>query len=313
LNRLIVIVGPTASGKSAIAIQLARRFGCEIVSGDSMCVYQGMDIGTAKPSRVDRQQIPHHLIDVREPGEDFSVVDFQQMAGEAVEAICQKGEIPLLVGGTGLYVQALLEGYQFNSTPKTDLRSVLSAQDDESEEALSLHQKLTLMDPKTAARLHPNDQKRILRALEVISVEQQPISRKKRTDQPELLFDCIVFGLSIERQELYRRIDARVDRMLQEGLVAEVRALLGNGMTEKSTALQAIGYKEIAAHLRGAGSLEAAIAQIKQSSRRYAKRQLTWFRRMPYIRWIEQPTGAENGEDAYVAIERQVAEKFSIK
>ena len=313
MDRLIVIVGPTASGKSSLAMQLALRFGCEIISGDSMCVYRRMNIGTAKPSVEDRMQVPHHLIDIRNPGEDFSVVDFQRLAGEAIASINQRGKIPILVGGTGLYVQALLEGYQFNPTPKTDLRTVLVKQAEDPSETILLHQKLTVLDPEAAERIHPNDRKRILRALEVMTLESQTISRRKTFNSPELSFDCLILGLSLERQELYQRIDARVDHMLEEGLVDEVRALMLAGLTEKSTALQAIGYKELLAYLNCAISLEAAVFQIKQASRRYAKRQLTWFRRMPYIQWVLQPEEAEEGENRFMSTARQVAEKFSIK
>lgn len=310
LNRLIVIVGPTASGKSALAMQLALRFGCEIVSGDSMCVYRGMDIGTAKPSLSDRQQVSHHLIDIRNPGEDFSVVDFQRLAGDAITDINKRGKIPILVGGTGLYVQALLEGYKFNLTPRTELRSDPANQ----AETGSLYQQLTLVDPVTAARIHPHDRKRILRALEVVAVDQQSISCEKAANLPALLFDCLVFGLSLERQELYQRINARVDVMLNAGLVDEVRTLLGNGLTANSTALQAIGYKELVSYLHGAGSLQEAADQIKQSSRRYAKRQLTWFRRMSYIRWLSQTSEeTSGGGGAFLPSALQVAEKFSIK
>lgn len=314
LNRLIVIVGPTASGKSALAMQLALRFGCEIVSGDSMCIYRGMDIGTAKPSLSDRQQVPHHLIDIRNPGEDFSVVDFQRLAGDAITDINQRGKIPILVGGTGLYVQALLEGYKFNPTPRTELRSELENCAEAEAETVSLHQQLTAVDPAAAERIHPHDRKRILRALEVVTVDQQSISSEKSADAPEMLFDCLVFGLSLDRQELYQRINARVDMMLNAGLVDEVRTLLGNGLTVNSTALQAIGYKELVSYLHGASSLQEAADQIKQSSRRYAKRQLTWFRRMSYIRWLSQTSEeTSGGGGAFLPSALQVAEKFSIK
>ena len=312
MNRLIVIVGPTASGKSALALELARHFSCEIISGDSMCVYQGMDIGTAKPSQAERQEIPHHLIDIRKPGESFSVVDFQQLATSAIESINERGKIPLLVGGTGLYVQALLEGYQFNPTPKTDPRSELDINIPESVVTSVLHDKLNSVDPVAAARIHPNDRKRIQRALEVVTAEHRSISCDKISPDPTLLFDCIVFGLSMERQELYRRIDARVDRMLEAGLVAEVKSLMLQGVPADSTAFQAIGYKEIAACLEGEVSLEEAVARVKQSSRRYAKRQLTWFRRMSYIRWIGQVEATEATTTFQLAAS-QVAEKFAIK
>ncbi len=312
MNRLIVIVGPTASGKSDLAMRLALRFSCEIISGDSMCVYRGMDIGTAKPSPSELRQIPHHLIDIREPGEDFSVADFQRLASEAVEAVNKKGKIPILVGGTGLYVQALLEGYNFSPTPKTELRNTLAEGSQEVLSPLIIHEKLLAVDPEAAARIHPNDRKRIIRALEVATSEQKSISCDKISNIPTLLYDCVIFGLSMDRQELYCRINDRVDRMLEEGLVDEVRALINRCLPPESTALQAIGYKELAASIRGAVPLTDAIEQVKLSSRRYAKRQLTWFRRMPYIQWIEQSEGM-NWDGAYQTAERQVAEKFAIK
>lgn len=313
MNRLIVIVGPTASGKSDLAMRLAMQFNCEIISGDSMCVYRGMDIGTAKPSPAERLQIPHHLIDIREPGEDFSVVDFQRLAGEAVEAVNKKGKIPILAGGTGLYVQALLEGYNFSQTPKTELRNTLSESMQMFDSSLIMHEKLSEVDPQAAARIHPHDRKRIVRALEVATSEQKTVSCDKTSDSPTLLYDCIILGLSMERQKLYSRINDRVDRMVEAGLVDEVSALIKRGLPPESTALQAIGYKELADCIRGLVSLADAVELVKQSSRRYAKRQLTWFRRMPYIQWIEQSEGMMNRDEAYRIAERRVAEKFAIK
>jgi len=311
LNRLIVIVGPTAAGKSGIALQLAKRFECEIVSGDSMCIYRGMDIGTAKPTAEERREVPHHLVDILGPEDCFSVVDFQKLAGYAIDDICRRGKIPLLVGGTGLYVQALLEGYQFSRTPKTEMRRELQAASEETLSAQRHHQRLFELDPETADRIHPNDLRRILRALEVITQEQEPVSRCKKTDNPALLYDCIVFGLSRNRQELYRRVNERVDKMISAGLVEEVEKLLAAGLSAEDTAMQAIGYKEIVCHLRGEISLEEAVSRIKQSSRRFAKRQATWFRRMPYIHWIDMDGGGEV-EDPLSNMSRQVAEKFSI-
>lgn len=311
MNRLIVLVGATAVGKSEAALQLARRFGCEIISGDSMCVYRGMDIGTAKPTANERRQIPHHLIDVLEPEENFSVVDFQRLAAEAVDAVNKRGRIPLLVGGTGLYVQAFLEGYQFNRTPKTQLREDLQATTDDAGE-YGLYQKLREQDPQTASRLHPNDRRRILRALEVVANEQQPMSQNKKTGDPSLLYDGLIFGLTRERPELYRRIDMRVDAMFAAGLVDEVNRLLSEGLPADCTAMQAIGYKEIVSHLRNGMDLDLTVERIKQASRRFAKRQLTWFRRMPYIRWIGM-NESQDVEEAVADMSRQVAEKFSIR
>ena len=311
MNRLIVLVGATAAGKSEAALQLARRFGCEIISGDSMCVYRGMDIGTAKPSASERRQIPHHLIDILDPGESFSVVDFQRLAAKAVEAVNKRGRIPLLVGGTGLYVQALLEGYQFNRTPKTQLREELQKAAEDADEP-GLYRRLKEQDPQTASRLHPNDRRRILRALEVVESEQQSISQDKKTGDPSLLYDGLIFGLSRERPELYRRIDMRVDAMFAAGLVDEVKRLLSEGLPADCTGMQAIGYKEVVSHLRNGRTLDSTVAEIKQSSRRFAKRQLTWFRRMPYIRWIDVNEG-HDVEETVTDMSRQVAEKFLIE
>ena len=214
----------------------------------------------------------------------------------------RRGKLPILVGGTGLYIQALLEGYQFNPTPITTLR-------DDDESTAALYDRLNERDPSTAGRIHPNDRKRILRALEVITTENQPLSRDKAA---QLQYNCLVFGLTMERQALYQRIDQRVDQMVEQGLLAEVDALLTKGLTANATALQAIGYKEFIAAIQNNLSLETAIEQVKLASRRYAKRQLTWFRRMSYLEWIE--IGETTTMDmALVLILRRVAERFAIK
>ena len=302
MNRLIVIAGPTAVGKSALALRLAQQLDGEIISGDSMCVYRGLDIGTAKPSVSEQKLVPHHLIDIRRPTEPFSVVDFQQLAAAAIDEVNRRGKLPILVGGTGLYIQALLEGYQFNPTPITTLR-------DDDESTAALYDRLNERDPSTAGRIHPNDRKRILRALEVITTENQPLSRDKAA---QLQFNGLVCGLTMERQALYQRIDQRVDQMVEQGLLAEVDALLTKGLTANATALQAIGYKEFIAAIQNNLSLETAIEQVKLASRRYAKRQLTWFRRMSYLEWIE--IGETTTMDmALVLILRRVAERFAIK
>ena len=302
MNRLIVIAGPTAVGKSALALRLAQQLDGEIISGDSMCVYRGLDIGTAKPSASEQKLVPHHLIDIRQPTEPFSVVDFQQLAAAAIDEVNRRDKLPILVGGTGLYIQALLEGYQFNPTPIAPLR-------DDDESTAALYDRLNERDPSTAGRIHPNDRKRILRALEVITTENQPLSRDKAA---QLQFNGLVFGLTMERQALYQRIDQRVDQMVEQGLLAEVDALLSKGLAANATALQAIGYKEFIAALQNNLPLETAIEQVKLASRRYAKRQLTWFRRMSYLEWIE--IGETTTMDmALVLILRRVAERFAIK
>lgn len=302
MNRLIVIAGPTAVGKSALTLRLAQQLDGEIISGDSMCVYRGLDIGTAKPSVSEQKLVPHHLIDIRRPTEPFSVVDFQQLAAAAIDEVNRRGKLPILVGGTGLYIQALLEGYQFNPTPITTLR-------DDAESTDTLYERLNELDPLTAGRIHPNDRKRILRALEVITTENQPLSTDKAA---QLQYDCLAFGLTMERQALYHRIDQRVDQMVEQGLLAEIDAILTQGLTANATALQAIGYKEFIAAIQNNLPLEMAVEQVKMASRRYAKRQLTWFRRMSYLEWIELDA-TSTLDMALDLILRRVAERYAIK
>ena len=302
MNRLIVIAGPTAVGKSALALRLAQQLDGEIISGDSMCVYRGLDIGTAKPSVSEQKLVPHHLIDIRQPTEPFSVVDFQQLAAAAIDEVNRRGKLPILVGGTGLYIQALLEGYQFSPTPITTLR-------DDAESTDTLYERLNECDPLTAGRIHPNDRKRILRALEVITTENQPLSTDKAA---QLQYDCLAFGLTMDRQTLYHRIDQRVDQMVEQGLLAEIDAILTQGLTANATALQAIGYKEFIAAIQNNLPLEMAVEQVKMASRRYAKRQLTWFRRMSYLEWIELDA-TSTMDMALDLILRRVAERYAIK
>ena len=302
MNRLIVIAGPTAVGKSALALRLAQQLDGEIISGDSMCVYRGLDIGTAKPSVSEQKLVPHHLIDIRRPTEPFSVVDFQQLAAAAIDEVNRRGNLPILVGGTGLYIQALLEGYQFNPTPITTLR-------DDAESTDTLYERLNELDPLTAGRIHPNDRKRILRALEVITTENKPLSTDKAA---QLQYECLAFGLTMERQALYHRIDQRVDQMVEQGLLAEIDAILTQGLTANATALQAIGYKEFIAAIQNNLPLEMAVEQVKMASRRYAKRQLTWFRRMSYLKWIELDA-TSTMDMALDLILRRVAERYAIK
>ena len=302
MNRLLVIAGPTAVGKSALALRLAQQLDGEIISGDSMCVYRGLDIGTAKSSVSEQKLVPHHLIDIRRPSEPFSVVDFQQLAAVAIDEVNRRGKLPILVGGTGLYIQALLEGYQFSPTPVTPLR-------DDTESTDTLYEKLNERDPSTASRIHPNDRKRILRALEVITNENKPLSRERAA---QLQYDCLAFGLTMERQALYRRIDQRVDQMVGQGLLGEVDSLLSKGLATNATALQAIGYKEFIAAIQNNLPLEMAVEQVKMASRRYAKRQLTWFRRMSYLEWIELDA-TSTMDMALDLILRRVAERYAIK
>ena len=284
--KIIVIVGPTASGKTGLGVELALRHNGEVVSADSMQIYRRMDIGTAKPTPAEMRGVPHHMIDVADPEEDYSVARYVEEASACVDGILKRGRLPIVVGGTGLYVDSLVSGRTFAS-PSTGWREKLQARAGAEGTAVLLHE-LRQVDPEAAARLHVNDEKRIIRALEVWYETGQTITEHNRATQAvPPRYDALTIGLNFaDRTDLWRRIDRRVDEMMEAGLEQEVRDLLFSGVPEGCTALQAIGYKEFAAAIRGEGSMEEAAAEVKLRSRQYAKRQLTWFRRNPDIRWI---------------------------
>lgn len=287
MERMIAVIGPTAVGKTKVSIDLAKMLNTEIISGDSMLVYKEMNIGTAKPSMGERSNIHHHLIDILEPHEDFSVVQFTERASQHMTQINQQGRIPVLAGGTGLYVKALLEGYQFNTSPSDEeLRVKLDGLAKEHGNQY-LHDQLAQVVPEAAARLHPNDLRRVIRALEVYYLSGDTISQNKLSDQQELLYDALVIGLTMDRKLLYSRINQRVDLMMEQGLVHEVSELLAKGLPITCQAMQGIGYKEIVKYLHGEMDLLTATENIKQATRNFAKRQLTWYRKMPYITWFD--------------------------
>ena len=292
MNPIICIAGPTASGKTALAVQLAKELNGEVVSCDSMQVYKGMDIGTAKPTREEMAGIPHHMLSVAEPWEDFSVSRYCEMAAPIVDDIVARGKTAIIAGGTGLYMDSLIKGNDFAPFPATGMREKLEQQADKEgmEAMLSL---LASLDPDSAARLHLADRKRIIRALEVYYETGETITQHNRkTQEIPPRYQPVWLGLDFaDRAELYRRIDLRVEIMLRDGLVDEIRSLLARGIPAKCTAMQAIGYKEFVSALEGNGTLEEAAAQVQQSSRRYAKRQLTWFRRNPNMHWLTRATG----------------------
>ena len=290
MNNIICIAGPTASGKTALAVELAKRFNGEVVSCDSMQIYKRMDIGTAKPFPEERQGIPHHMIDVAEPDEDFSVSRYCEMASPIVDDIVARGKTAIIAGGTGLYMDSLIKGNDFAPFPSTGCRERLEAQCDEMGMEFMMNM-LRQIDPEAAERIH--DRKRMIRALEVYQETGETITEHNRKTQlipPK--YSPLWFGLDFEpRQALYDRIDLRVDIMLQQGLVEEIRNLLASGIPEKCTAMQAIGYKEFVDALDGRCTIEEAAAQVQQSSRRYAKRQLTWFRRNKSMNWLTRKPG----------------------
>lgn len=292
MNNIICIAGPTASGKTALAATLAKELNGEVVSCDSMQVYKHMDIGTAKPTLEEMQGIPHHMIDVAEPWEDFSVSRYCEMAAPIVDDIISRGKTAVIAGGTGLYMDALIRGNAFAPFPATGVRERLEAQAD-ADGMEAMLSRLRAVDPDAARRLHLSDRKRILRALEVYLETGETITEHNRKTQAvPPRYSPLWLGLDFARRgELYRRIDLRVGLMLEQGLVDEIRGLLADGIPERATAMQAIGYKEFVDALDGRCTIEEAADQVRQSSRRYAKRQLTWFRRNKAIHWLIRDTG----------------------
>ena len=286
-KKIVVVCGPTASGKTALSIALAKAFGGEVVSADSMQIYRGMDIGTAKPTLEEREGIPHHMLDVAEPGESYSVSRYVQEATACVEDILSRGKLPIVCGGTGLYIDGLIRGTDFQPAGTDNgIREVLEKEWEE-QGAEAMMARLAAVDPDSAERLHLSDKRRILRALEVYLATGETITaHNARTKAIPPRFEAVMIGLNTQpRDILYGRIDRRVDVMLEQGLLQEVQTLLEKGLLE-GTAAQAIGYKELLAHFRGEMTLEAAADLIRQKSRNYAKRQLTWFRRDERVKWI---------------------------
>ena len=297
MNNIICIAGPTASGKSALAVELAKEYHGEVVSCDSMQVYRRMDIGTAKPTREEMQGIPHHMIDVAEPDEDFSVSRYCRLATPIVDDIVSRGKTAIIVGGTGLYMDSLIRGNDFAPFPSTGQRERLEAQADTVGMDAMLEW-LRSVDPEAAARLHPSDRKRIIRALEVYLETGETITaHNRRTQTLPPRYAPLWLGVDFaERAELYRSIEQRVDRMLELGLVEEIKDLLASGVPETTTSMQAIGYKEFVSALDCRCTIEEATADVKQASRHYAKRQLTWFRRNREINWLIRRAGQSQTE-----------------
>ncbi|HOQ01199.1 MAG TPA: tRNA (adenosine(37)-N6)-dimethylallyltransferase MiaA [Acetivibrio clariflavus] len=287
MNIVIVILGPTASGKTKLSIELAKDIDGEIVSADSMQIYKYMDIGTAKPTEEEKQGIKHHLIDEITPDEEFSVARFQQLAVKYIDDIINRGKIPIVCGGTGLYIDSLIYNIEFGDTIcDWELRERLR------KEALEkgneyLHNKLKEIDPEAAEKIHMNNVKRVIRAIEVYTYTHKTISmlQKESRNNPSK-YKFYVFGLSMGREKLYERINQRVDRMIEKGLVQEVKKLMEMGYDKSTIAMQGIGYKEILSYLRGEISFDEAVYLLKRNTRRYAKRQFTWFNRMKDVHWI---------------------------
>ena len=287
---VLALVGPTGSGKTSTAIQLCKKLNAEIVSMDSMQIYRGMDIGTAKPTKDELSQAPHHMIDVADPAELFTVSMYREMAFKVIDDIIARGKIPMLVGGTGLYLQAI--SYEMSlgeNGADNDLRKELNRIAEEPDGPMKLHNRLRLVDPQSAEKLHPNDIRRVIRALEIYETSGKAKSERTAEQKKEGPYRVLVYGLSLPREEMYARINRRVDEMMNLGLVDEVKALLLQGIkpSKDGGSMQAIGYKEIVSALNGEISLDQAVHLIKQGSRRYAKRQWTWFRHDHRTKWYD--------------------------
>ncbi|MCF2938315.1 tRNA (adenosine(37)-N6)-dimethylallyltransferase MiaA [Paenibacillus alkaliterrae] len=306
---LLVLIGPTAVGKTRMSLDIAKAWDAEIISGDSMQVYRGMDIGTAKIAPDEREGIPHHLIDICEPESSYSVADFQSGATAAIEQITKRGKLPFIVGGTGLYVESVCYQYQFADNGSDE--AFRQEQERYAAEfgAEALHARLAAVDPLAGQRLHPNDLRRVIRALEVYHMTGQTFSEQQAGQTKESPYKLCIIGLTMDRAELYRRIEARVDLMMEQGLIDEVKRLLERNLPSHAVAMQGLGYKEMADYLHGNCTLEAAVERLKRDTRRFAKRQLSWFRHMKNIHWIDM---GENFHNNLLSIHGIIAGKFQV-
>jgi tRNA dimethylallyltransferase len=289
-EKLVVILGPTACGKTALSLLVAKKLQGEIISGDSMQVYRYMDIGTAKITKDEMQGIPHHLIDILEPDQPYSVADFQKMARRLITEINSRGKLPIIVGGTGLYISSVIDSYLFTAQSAQDMefrkrqKKLYAA-----EGAGELYSRLQVIDPQAAAKIHPHDAHRLIRALEVYEKTGRPISQLQKESQalPKPDYLLSVIGLTLERKKLYQRIEQRVDMMIKMGLKEEVASLLAAGYDPQSQAMQGLGYRQIARFLLGQTDEEIAVSDLKRDTRHFAKRQFTWFRRDERIKWFD--------------------------
>ncbi|KZE65205.1 tRNA dimethylallyltransferase [Paenibacillus jamilae] len=307
--KLLVLVGPTAVGKTKLSIEMARHFDAEIISGDSMQVYRHMDIGTAKISEQEMKGIKHHLIDIHEPEYPYSVAQFQEDCRRLIPEIQSRGKLPFIVGGTGLYVESVCYEYKFSEVGADE--AFRQEQLDYADQfgADALHARLQAVDPESALRLHPNDRRRVVRALEIYHVSGTTLSSQLANQKKESPYQLCIVGLTMDRQMLYKRIEDRIDGMLDQGLVAEVTSLMERGVRSDAISMQGLGYKEISSYLRGEVSLEEAVTWLKRDTRHFAKRQLSWFRHMKDIQWVDV-TDFENFSAHAARIHEIIAGKF---
>lgn len=294
-QKVIAIVGPTAVGKTKLSIDIAKRFNGEIISGDSMQVYRGMDIGTAKITNEEKQGIPHYMIDIKNPDEEFSVADFQAGVQENIEKITANNHLPIIVGGSGLYIQSALYNYNFSSDARDPELTVQLENELEEYGASVLHKRLKQFDPDQASKIHPNNHRRLIRAIEIHQTTGRTMTEYQR-EQKESPYDPIFIGLEMERTDLYKQINRRVDKMIRDGLSSEVHQLYIKGM-ENNQSMRAIGYKEFIPYFKGEYTRDETIQLLKRNSRRFAKRQFTWFKNKMDVAW-------------YVVTSEPIAEKF---
>ncbi|WP_028399069.1 tRNA (adenosine(37)-N6)-dimethylallyltransferase MiaA [Ectobacillus panaciterrae] len=294
-EKVIVIIGPTAVGKTKLSIELAKVLNGEIISGDSMQVYRGMDIGTAKVTSEEMEGIPHYMIDIKEPSEPFSAAEFQTLVRERIHDISKRGKMPIIVGGTGLYIQAVLYDYQFSDVSGDPIYREELEQLAEREGAEAVFKRLQSIDPESAERIHPNNVRRVIRALEIFETTGKTMTESLDEQENKLLYDTALIGLTMERAKLYERINKRVDIMMEQGLLEEVKSLYDRGI-RNCQSVQAIGYKELYAYFDGTHTLAEAVEALKTNSRRYAKRQLTWFRNKMDVAWFDVTDGPKQKE-----------------
>lgn len=310
MKKLVILTGPTAVGKTAISIELAKRLNAEIISADSMQIYKKMNIGTAKISKEEMDGVRHYMIDELLPDQPFNVVLFQKMAKTYMEEIYQKGKIPLIVGGTGFYIQSIIKDIDFEETNEdTAFRNELESIA-ENEGSQVLYERLKKIDPASAEKIHANNTKRVIRALEYYHLTGKKISEHNEEESKKTSpYDFYYFTLTDQREKLYRQIDRRVDQMIEAGLIDEVRSLYSEGYSKDLVSMQGLGYKEIYAYLNGLCTLEEAVYQIKRETRHFAKRQLTWFKREDEVIWVDKQSFAYNEEKILDYILHKIAER----
>lgn len=314
-KKVIAIIGPTAVGKTKMSIELAKALDGEIISGDSMQIYRGMDIGTAKATKQEMQGIPHYLIDIKDPAEAFSVAEFQGLASELIEEISNRGKVPIIAGGTGLYIQSILYNYNFSVAESNPEYRLFLEKRIETEGIDGVYNELRIIDPESCDRIHPNNVRRVIRALEVFHETGLTMTEYLQEQESESRYHHQIIGLTMERSLLYERINNRVDRMVGQGLLEEVKALYDSGIKDCQS-IQAIGYKELYDYFNGNLSKEEAIELLKRNSRRYAKRQLTWFRNKMDVEWFDMSEAVSDADVFQQKIEEilnLVAGKLQLK